>query len=259
MSMVFDRYPNGGGEMLLALSLADWAEDDGTRVFPSIKQLAEKTRQSERTVQYQLRRMEKSGWLILINSGNGGRNQRREYVINPDWIKGAEIAPIIKGATDDIKGADSGNKGCNSQQKRVQRVAPAYTHHISINNTSNNHQRVREKKSTNVSPDDLKNLHVDEQIAIEFLELRKQKKARLTPIALAGIQREADKAGISLNDALRTCIERGWQGFNADWIAQSKIPASKSEQRTAWNQQLDRAIAKHEKKEIYMGVIDAGC
>ena len=89
MTAVFDRYPNGGGEMLLALSLADFADDDGTRVFPSIKQLAEKTRQSERTVQYQLRRMEESGWLILVNSGNGGRNQRREYVINPDWIKGA--------------------------------------------------------------------------------------------------------------------------------------------------------------------------
>lgn len=137
MTMVFDRYPNGGGEMLLALSLADFAEDDGTRVFPSIKQLAEKTRQSERTVQYQLRKMEQSGWLILVNSGNGGRNQRREYIINPDWIKGADFAPAQstaeKGATDDIK-------GCKSQQERVQPIAPAYTHHRPIKDPSINHQ-----------------------------------------------------------------------------------------------------------------------
>lgn len=144
MTAVFDRYPSGGGEMLLALSLADFADDDGTRVFPSIKQLAEKTRQSERTVQYQLRRMEDMGWLILINSGNGGRNQRREYVINPEWIKGADIAPIAKGATDDVKGADSGTKGCNPRQERVQPVAPAYNHHRSTIDTPKNHQRAND-------------------------------------------------------------------------------------------------------------------
>lgn len=137
MSMVFDRYPNGGGEMLLALSLADFAEDDGTRVFPSIKQLAEKTRQSERTVQYQLRKMEQSGWLILVNSGNGGRNQRREYVINPDWIKGADFAPV-QSTTE--KGATDGIKGCKPQQERVQPIAPAYTRHRPIKDPSINHQ-----------------------------------------------------------------------------------------------------------------------
>lgn len=130
--MVFDRYPNGGGEMLLALSLADFAEDDGTRVFPSIKQLADKTRQSERTVQYQLRKMEDSGWLILVNSGNGGRNQRREYVISPEWIKGADFAPLKrvqsateKGATDGIKGANDDKKGCNGLHPHIPVIEPS--------------------------------------------------------------------------------------------------------------------------------------
>lgn len=120
MTAVFDRYPNGGGEMLLALSLADHAHDDGTRIFPSVQTLAKKTRQSERSVQYQLRSMEQSGWLVLVSGEFGGRGKCREYRINPDWIKGAEIAPLTKGcnpehervqseaqkgATDDIKGA----------------------------------------------------------------------------------------------------------------------------------------------------------
>ena len=46
MTAVFERYPVGGGEMLLALALADHASDDGTRVYPSVKALAEKTRQA---------------------------------------------------------------------------------------------------------------------------------------------------------------------------------------------------------------------
>lgn len=118
--MVFDRYPNGGGEMLLALALADHAHDDGTHIFPSIARLAEKTRQSERSVQYQLRRMEQSGWLVLVNAGIGGRRsgfgeggRTRQYRINPEWMKGAEIAPFEKGAKQALK-------GCKTAQERVQ-------------------------------------------------------------------------------------------------------------------------------------------
>ncbi|TDS82609.1 helix-turn-helix domain-containing protein [Comamonas sp. JUb58] len=125
MTAVFDRYPNGGGEMLLALALADHASDDGTKVYPSIKALAEKTRQSERTVQYQLRRMQETGWLILVGAGNGGRSMTSEYRISPIWIKGAEIAPFQKGATDDTKGASDNTKGCNLTHERVQPIAPA--------------------------------------------------------------------------------------------------------------------------------------
>lgn len=142
MTAVFDRYPNGGGEMLLALALADHASDDGTRVFPGIKSLAEKTRQSERSVQYQLRRMEECGWLILVNSGNGGRNQHREYRISPEWLKGAEIAPPLKGANDGTKGATDDAKGCNPRQERVQPVAPAYNRHRTINEPSEEGERV---------------------------------------------------------------------------------------------------------------------
>lgn len=133
MTAVFERYPEGGGEMILALALADHSHDDGTHIYPSVETLASKTRQSPRAVQYQLRRMEQSGWLILVGEAGGGRGKCREYRINPDWINGAEIAPNsagskgaktaptgkgangdIKGATDDIKGAKQSTKGCKA-------------------------------------------------------------------------------------------------------------------------------------------------
>ena len=136
MDKVFQRYPNGGGEMLLALALADHADDDGTSIYPSVKKLAAKTRQSERTVQYQLRRMEASGWLLRVGHGNGGRSQTTEYRISPLWLKGAEIAPIEKGANDDIKGATDDTKGCNLEQERVQPVAPANNRHRTIKEPS---------------------------------------------------------------------------------------------------------------------------
>jgi len=147
MSLVWKRFPSGGGDMLLALALADHASDDGTKVYPSIKHLAAKTRQSERTVQYQLRRMEEMGWIILVNAGNGGRNYTREYRISPDWINGAEIAPPSKtppgnpenrggansaplqnGATDDGKGATGDGKGATDSGKGATAIAPAVNH-----------------------------------------------------------------------------------------------------------------------------------
>lgn len=153
MTAVFDRYPNGGGEMLLALALADHASDDGTRVFPSVKMLSDKTRQSERTVQYQLRRMEEMGWLVVVGNGNGGRSMAREYRISLDWIKGAEIAPFEKGAIDDTKGATSCIKGCNLTQERVQPIAPANNRHgiikePSVNRHSDSAAAAPEKTTT---------------------------------------------------------------------------------------------------------------
>jgi len=52
----------------------------------------------------------------------------------------------------------------------------------------------------------------------DWLKLRKAKKAAVTQTALDGIQREADKAGISLQTVLETCCERGWVGFKAEWM-----------------------------------------
>lgn len=61
---------------------------------------------------------------------------------------------------------------------------------------------------------------VPESVWTDFLVIRNAKKAPLTQTALAGIEREAVKAGLSLGDALAVCCERGWQAFRADWIPQ---------------------------------------
>ena len=40
----------------------------------------------------------------------------------------------------------------------------------------------------------------------------------MTDTALEGIRAEAEKAGMTLSDALSTCCARGWQGFKAKWL-----------------------------------------
>lgn len=58
---------------------------------------------------------------------------------------------------------------------------------------------------------------INPQVAKDFLKLRKTKSADLTETAMQGFIREAKKANVSLEQALRTCCEQNWTGFRADW------------------------------------------
>jgi uncharacterized protein YdaU (DUF1376 family) len=61
---------------------------------------------------------------------------------------------------------------------------------------------------------------IPEKLLKDFLAVRKAKRAgELTETALAGIQREADKAGLTLIEVITACCEYSWAGFDADWYA----------------------------------------
>ena len=89
-------------------------------------------------------------------------------------------------------------------------------------------EKRREEKKTNTrssacaaKPDD-----VSESVWADFLSLRKTKRAPVTETAIAAVRREADKAGVTLQDALTICCAKGWQGFNADWIKPADLPTA---------------------------------
>ena len=69
----------------------------------------------------------------------------------------------------------------------------------------------------------------------DFVKLRKTKKAPVTDTVVKLIQKEANLAGWSLEQALAECVVRGWQSFKADWvkpkptfgdIAKTTVPSS---------------------------------
>lgn len=63
---------------------------------------------------------------------------------------------------------------------------------------------------------------IDPQVVADFRKIRERKKAPLTQTAVAGIKREAAKAGLTLESALAMCCERGWGGFKAEWLVDGK-------------------------------------
>lgn len=54
---------------------------------------------------------------------------------------------------------------------------------------------------------------------MDFEKVLKAKNKPLTQTLLNSIQKEADKAKISLEDAIKECCSRGWTTFKAEWIA----------------------------------------
>ena len=61
-------------------------------------------------------------------------------------------------------------------------------------------------------------LGVSQEVWVSFVKQRKAKKAQVTELVIKGIQKEADKAGWSLEMALNEVVVRNWQSFKADWV-----------------------------------------
>lgn len=71
-----------------------------------------------------------------------------------------------------------------------------------------------------VSPQDLKFIQGKTEVTpavLDWLRVRKTQRASLTETAWEGMVREARKAGITIEQAIAVCAERGWRGFRADW------------------------------------------
>ena len=83
---------------------------------------------------------------------------------------------------------------------------------------TNNHKPITIKKNTVAPP-----IGVTDSVWQDWVKLRKEKRAAVTQTAITGIEREARKAGVSLQVALETCCERGWTGFKADWLKDKSL------------------------------------
>lgn len=99
---------------------------------------------------------------------------------------------------------------------------------------------------------------VSQSVWDDFVRHRKGVKAPLTSTALAGIAREAVKAGVSLEDAMREMCARGWRGFKAEWINKEKANDGKltthERLKLAGDQALDELFAELDRKEQTLAI-----
>jgi len=116
---------------------------------------------------------------------------------------------------------------------------------------TNNHKPITNNQLKDIAPPD----GVLESVWQDFVKQRRQKKAAITQTALKGIEREARKAGISLNDALQEICSRGWTGFKAEWVKPKENNLSFAERdelarRKRWEEMTGRKWTDTNERDV---------
>lgn len=102
MTAVWENSGHQSGALIVLLAMADWADDNGGSIFPSVQKLAFKSRLKDRQVQRVIRTLLASGELVLLDQG-GGRHQTNSYRIPMPFRKGVIKTPFEKGVICDTK------------------------------------------------------------------------------------------------------------------------------------------------------------
>ena len=137
----------------------------------------------------------------------------------------SSLKPFVDGLSEGLRNAipndikDAMSNAMSNDIKDAPRIQEQEQEQEYIStNVDKKEKNKKEKKSSKSKivldkPEDVSS----NQIWIDFLALRNARHAPLTETALNIIRKEAEKAGITLEQALETCCMRGWQGFKAEW------------------------------------------
>lgn len=145
---------------------------------------------------------------------SGGERKLNTYSVKAfDFSESGEKSSSVK------SGENFSETGEKSSSDLVKKVHTQNNNKNTIQNTntnltvSNAHARKTSKSAVEI----LEQFGITGQLAKDFIAHRKVKKSVITETVLNGFQREADKAGIPLVEAITISIERNWQGFRASW------------------------------------------
>lgn len=219
--------PKSSAKFVLVV-MANLAGDNMT-CWPSYKHLTDATAQDVKTVQAGLRRLREEGFITDTGERKGSTGQVIVYRLNTTEFGG--VQPLAK--TPEIPCNTTKNGGVSGESKtpvfpdktpkfpgkdpQISHERPPKTGDGHLKDTSRTPQDTSSKKRDEVGLLD----DVDSQILADYIQVRKAKKAGpLTATAVAGLRREAEKAGLTCEGAVQACCEFGWQGFNAGWYLQ---------------------------------------
>lgn len=88
MTYVWDGFPAAGSELLAMLALADWCDDRGGSLYPSVKAVGDKARVGEKHARNILHKFMDGHYLAVVGNHFGGKpGTTREYRLNVGKLK----------------------------------------------------------------------------------------------------------------------------------------------------------------------------
>lgn len=129
MSEFFGLQLGGANRKMVALRLADFADDSGKGIWPTVARVAQECELSVRTVRRVLEEFVEEGILIVVRKGGGGPGSTTRYDFDLDRVraraaelaagKGDSVTPFAKGDSDGVKGDSGDEKGCHGDTRTV--------------------------------------------------------------------------------------------------------------------------------------------
>jgi uncharacterized protein YdaU (DUF1376 family) len=157
---------------------------------------------------------------FFIRMDDGYYNKRMaEEVARADKISANNSAAGKKSAEirSKVREATRVERALNDRQTTVGTLTPTLT--LTTTTTTKKEKTTRAPRASS-APDAPAGVSL--QVWNDFQALRRAIRAPITGTVISGIQREAEKASMSLESALRVCCERGWRGFKAAWVEKDR-------------------------------------
>lgn len=212
---------------------SDFIKEDGSKV----EDIVDRSGMSERAIQNNLNSLEKKAVLLRTRRWNAASDIT--FIVTPHQMHPAGDAPRTTCTLTPQEMHPAPRTRCGltdkEQIKNREEISSAHTCEeppfdddlfdeairvVETEATSESPPEKKQKKprkartsfATVERPDDL-----PEQLWQDWLELRKAKRAPLNTTTINTFRAEAQKAGISFEEAVSFSVANGYQGFKADW------------------------------------------
>lgn len=225
MTLVWDFFDRGGSEKLAMLALADWCDDKGLNLYPSISGIAKKINVSESQARRIVHKFIEEGYLQVIGNHDGGAPSatRRYRMVATKFVETTSMDATPSTDATPSMGAHDPLHGCAQPLAPMTPEPP-----LTINKATANKPRVELPS------------WLPEKSLSDFKAHRKAMKKPMTEQAERLLIVELEKlraAGHDPVSCMNTAILNGWQMPYAPKPDQKKF-SSRAEQIAKQNEQV---------------------
>lgn len=226
-------------QKLVMCCLSDFADDYGI-TYPTIELISEWSGLNRKTVMKTIKELVEIG-LIESRKSFGAKSIYRLLYSNIEsstkFGTSAEFGTGTKNGHEPVPNLDKNQyQNWDTNQSRTSQEPDIPT--LSVSDPSQKEEKPAKKtKSVSVPKPE----EVTQESWDAWMQVRKNKKAStLNSVAWARFKNEAQKAGLTLQQAVTICAAKEWRGFEAEWLKGSnfgttaQVPARRIQQQEVY-------------------------
>lgn len=153
------------------------------------------------------------GWSLPVLIGQIEQYQRNAQKNRENGKKGGRPR---KSETQTEPSGFSAETQCEAKKSLTNNQEPITKNQI--DKEINKEKPTRQKKTSAQKPDD-----ISDSVWFDWVEHRKQKKASVSELVINGLRKEAEIAGLTLEEVMTIQVINGWQGFKASWLTKEGV------------------------------------